>query len=39
MTGTKRPPLEFDARFAAPPERVFAALTEARQIAHWFCDA
>ncbi len=31
--------LEFDADLAAPPERVFAALTEGRHLARWFCDA
>ena len=31
--------LEFDATLAAPPERVFAALTEGRHLERWFCDA
>jgi uncharacterized protein YndB with AHSA1/START domain len=31
--------LEFSADLAAPPERVFAALTEGRHLARWFCDA
>jgi uncharacterized protein YndB with AHSA1/START domain len=31
--------LEFRRTFAASPERVFAALTQAEHIAHWFCDA
>jgi uncharacterized protein YndB with AHSA1/START domain len=30
--------LEYVTSVAAPPERVFAALTEARQLAEWFCD-
>ena len=30
--------LEFRNEFAAPPARVFAALTEAEHLAHWFCD-
>ena len=32
------PALEFAVAFAAPPERVFAALTEARHLQRWFCD-
>src|SRR5262249_50305013 len=32
-------PLEFEQSFAAPPERLFAAVTEARHLARWFCDA
>ncbi|MCC6350674.1 MAG: SRPBCC domain-containing protein [Candidatus Eisenbacteria bacterium] len=31
--------LEFEAELAAPPERVFAALTEGRHLERWFCDA
>jgi uncharacterized protein YndB with AHSA1/START domain len=31
--------LEFRTEFAAPPARVFAALTEADLLAHWLCDA
>lgn len=31
--------LEFDADLAAPPERVFAAITEGRHLERWFCDA
>lgn len=30
--------LAFEATFEAPPERVFAALTQAHDLAHWFCD-
>ncbi|HUK64815.1 MAG TPA: SRPBCC domain-containing protein [Dongiaceae bacterium] len=30
--------LTFDTSLAAPPERVFAALTEGRHVARWFCD-
>lgn len=30
--------LEFDAEFAAPPERVFNAITEGRHLGRWFCD-
>jgi uncharacterized protein YndB with AHSA1/START domain len=30
--------LRFDLALAAPPERVFAALTEARHLERWFCD-
>ena len=32
------PSLVFAVAFAAPPERVFAALTEARHLQGWFCD-
>lgn len=32
------PALTFGVSFAAPPARVFAALTEARHLARWFCD-
>jgi len=32
------PGLAFDAALAAPAERVFAALTEARHLQRWFCD-
>ena len=31
--------LEFRNEFAAPPALVFAALTEAGQLARWLCDA
>ena len=31
-------PLEFTLELAAPRPRVFAALTEARHLSHWFCD-
>lgn len=31
--------LEFEAAMEAPPERVFAAVTEGRHIERWFCDA
>ncbi|HYM80272.1 MAG TPA: SRPBCC family protein [Candidatus Limnocylindria bacterium] len=31
--------LEFRTELAAPPERVFAALTEAGLLERWFCDA
>ena len=31
--------LVFDATLEAPAERVFAALTEARHLQRWFCDA
>ena len=31
-------PLTFAMTLAAPVERVFAALTEARHLVHWFCD-
>ena len=30
--------LVFTTDLPAPPGRVFAALTEARHLAHWFCD-
>ena len=30
--------LEFRTEIAAPPGRVFAALTEAEHLARWFCD-
>lgn len=30
--------LEFRLEIAAPPARVFAALTEAEHLARWFCD-
>jgi uncharacterized protein YndB with AHSA1/START domain len=30
--------LEFRAELTASPERVYAALTEAQHLAHWFCD-
>ena len=33
------PALTFGVAFAAPPGRVFAALTEARHLGRWFCDA
>ncbi len=33
-----RAPLSFVLELAAPPPRVFAALTEARHLACWFCD-
>jgi uncharacterized protein YndB with AHSA1/START domain len=31
--------LEFHTQLAAPPDRVFAALTRAEHLARWFCDA
>ena len=31
--------LRFTISTAAPPARVFAAITEAAHLAHWFCDA
>ncbi len=31
-------PLTFTLPLVAPPARVFAALTEARHLARWFCD-
>ena len=31
--------LEYRAEFPAPKARVFAALTEARHLEHWFCDS
>ena len=31
--------LQFAVELAAAPERVFAALTEARLLGRWFCDA
>jgi uncharacterized protein YndB with AHSA1/START domain len=31
--------LEFRTELGAPPERVFAALTEAAGLERWFCDA
>ncbi len=31
-------PLVFSRTFAAPPARVFAALTEGRHLERWFCD-
>lgn len=30
--------LEFHTALAAPPARVFAALTQAEHLAHWLCD-
>jgi uncharacterized protein YndB with AHSA1/START domain len=30
--------LEFRSEFAAAPERVFSALTDASQLVRWFCD-
>lgn len=30
--------LEFRSQVAAPPDRVFAALTEGRHLSGWFCD-
>ncbi len=30
--------LEFRTELVAPPERVFAALTEAQHLIRWFCD-
>lgn len=33
------PALAFGVAFAAPPGRVFAALTEAGHLERWFCDA
>jgi len=33
------PTLQFVLPLAAPPERVFAALTGARALEQWFCDA
>lgn len=31
--------LDFDVLLAAPPTRVFAAITEGRHLERWFCDA
>jgi uncharacterized protein YndB with AHSA1/START domain len=30
--------LEFRTELAAPPERVYAALTDGQHLAHWLCD-
>lgn len=30
--------LEFRTELGAPPERVYAALTEGQHLTHWFCD-
>ena len=30
--------LTFETEVAAPPSRLFEALTDARHLAHWFCD-
>ena len=36
--GTRASVLAFSCTLAAPPARVFAALTEARDLERWFCD-
>jgi len=35
----RRIDLEFDLELAAPPARVFDAVTEGRHLERWFCDA
>jgi uncharacterized protein YndB with AHSA1/START domain len=37
-SGARASVLTYTLTLAAPPERVFAALTEARDLEHWFCD-
>ena len=38
MTPVEEAILRFHASLAAPPDRVFAALTQAGHLARWFCD-
>ena len=39
MVTIERPSLTLKRRFKAPPSRVYAAWTQARQLAHWFGPA